>query len=260
MDFKMEYSKSQLERFLSRDKHLNMYSLGDLDNRFWGHNIWYSQKNGKDIRNLIQIYTGFDIPTLISFPEDLESYKPFFDKVAAYLPVKLMFHLLPDTLDVYKQYYQVSSLKRMLNMGLKDTSSIKSYQTEETIPLKMSHITKIKQLYAEAYPDNYFDPEMLKTGMFYGILIDNRLVSIAGIHVYSPRYKIAALGSITTHPDYRNRGFAGMLVAKVCSELLKKVDTIGLNVSADNGSAIHLYEKLGFVKNKELIEGILHKQ
>jgi RimJ/RimL family protein N-acetyltransferase len=259
MDFMMEYSKSRLERFLSRDKHLNMYSLGDLDDRFWNQNIWYSQRNGKEIKNLIQIYTHFDTPTLISFHEDLESYKPFLDKVAAYLPVKVMFHLLLETLDVYKQYYQVSSQNRMLNMSLKDLSSIKSYQAEEAIQLKMSHLTIIQQLYAEAYPDNYFDPEMLKTGMFYGIMKDNKLVSIAGIHVYSPRYKIAALGSITTHPDYRNRGFAAILVAKVCNELLKEVDTIGLNVSAENASAIHLYEKIGFVKNKEFIEGFLLK-
>ncbi len=259
MDFKMEHSKSRLVRFLSRDKHLNMYSLGDLDDRFWEHNIWYSHRNGKDIRNLIQIYTHFDTPTLISFPEDLESYKTFLDKVAAYLPVKVMFHLSPDALDVYRQYYRISSQTRMLNMSLKDIPSLKLHQAEETIQLKMSHLTIIKQLYAEAYPDNFFDPEILKTGMFYGILKDYRLVSIAGIHVYSPRYKIAALGSITTHPDYRNRGFAGILVSKVCTELLRKVDTIGLNVNAENGSAIHLYEKLGFVKNKEFIEGFLLK-
>jgi predicted GNAT family acetyltransferase len=71
-------------------------------------------------------------------------------------------------------------------------------------------------------------------------------VSVAGIHIHSKRYKLAALGNIATHPDYRGQGLAKASCAKLCQELIRTVDHIGLNVKADNASAIGCYEKLGF--------------
>jgi ribosomal protein S18 acetylase RimI-like enzyme len=67
------------------------------------------------------------------------------------------------------------------------------------------------------------------------------------VHVYSIRYKVAALGNITTHPDYRGRGYGRMVTGRVCKSLLgDEIDHIGLNVKADNAGAIRCYEKLGF--------------
>jgi predicted GNAT family acetyltransferase len=54
------------------------------------------------------------------------------------------------------------------------------------------------------------------------------------------------LGNITTHPDYRGRGYGRIVTAGVCKSLLSEIDHIGLNVKADNASAIRCYEKLGF--------------
>jgi predicted GNAT family acetyltransferase len=54
------------------------------------------------------------------------------------------------------------------------------------------------------------------------------------------------LGNIATHPDYRGRGYGRIAAAKVCKSLLNEIDDIGLNVKADNTSAIRSYEKLGF--------------
>jgi hypothetical protein len=44
---------------------------------------------------------------------------------------------------------------------------------------------------------------MLETSHTFGIYAGKQLASIAGIHVYSPRYKVATLGYVSTHPDYR---------------------------------------------------------
>jgi predicted GNAT family acetyltransferase len=52
----------------------------------------------------------------------------------------------------------------------------------------------------------------------------------------------------TTHPDARGRGLATLTTAKLCQELLRSVDDIGLNVRADNVAAIACYTKLGFTK------------
>ena len=87
---------------------------------------------------------------------------------------------------------------------------------------------------------------MLETKQYYGIRQSGELVSAAGVHVYSRRYKVAALGNITTHPKYRGRGYGRTVTAKVCNSLLHDIDDVGLNVKADNTSAIMCYERLGF--------------
>ncbi|MHC4559779.1 MAG: GNAT family N-acetyltransferase, partial [Planctomycetota bacterium] len=100
--------------------------------------------------------------------------------------------------------------------------------------------------FKKAYPGNFFEPRMLETNQYYGIRESDELISIAGVHVYSQRYKVAALGNITTHPNYRGRGYGTTVTAKVCKSLLREIDHIGLNVKADNTSAVRCYEKLGF--------------
>jgi ribosomal protein S18 acetylase RimI-like enzyme len=59
-------------------------------------------------------------------------------------------------------------------------------------------------------------------------------------------YTVAALGNITTHPQFRGHGLVKVVSAKLCQALLQKVEHIRLNVRADNQSAIACYTKLGF--------------
>ena len=88
------------------------------------------------------------------------------------------------------------------------------------------------QLYKESYPENWFDQRMLETNQYFGVWKDDKLVSIAGIHVYSEVYRVAALGNITTHPFYRNNGYGTLVTARLCQSLSEKVDHIGLNVKS----------------------------
>ena len=75
------------------------------------------------------------------------------------------------------------------------------------------------------------------------------LVSVAGVHVYSPQYKVAALGNITTRPDARGQGLGTAVTARLCQELLRAgMECVGLNVKADNQGAVACYEKIGFAR------------
>ncbi len=87
---------------------------------------------------------------------------------------------------------------------------------------------------------------MLSLGKYIGWRESGELVSAAGVHVYSAHYRVAALGNITTHPDHRNQGFARAVTARLCQELAREVDFIGLNVKCENQPALHLYQALGF--------------
>src|SRR5438270_4245 len=92
---------------------------------------------------------------------------------------------------------------------------------------ELGDLDDLQSLYRISYPENWFDPRMLETGHYYGIRRDAKLVSVAGVHVYSPQYKIGVLGNVTTHPDYRGQRLGSAVCAKLCKVLLETVDHVG---------------------------------
>jgi predicted GNAT family acetyltransferase len=116
----------------------------------------------------------------------------------------------------------------------------------ESFRLSRTDLAEVTEFYQRSYPGNWFDPRMLETGQYFGLREQGALVSVAGVHVYSPQYRVAALGNIATLPDCRGQGFARRVTAAVCRSLLSSVDYIGLNVKADNSPAIRCYQRLGF--------------
>nr|WP_277875856.1 GNAT family N-acetyltransferase [Trichocoleus sp. FACHB-90] len=131
-------------------------------------------------------------------------------------------------------------------MALTNSSYLESIDTSAVIPVSVSQGRELEELYGVSYPSNWFEPRMLETGYYYGLRRGETLVSVAGVHIYSQQYRVAALGNVTTHPQFRGLGLATAVCARLCQELLRHVDHIGLNVLAGNRSAIACYEKLGF--------------
>jgi ribosomal protein S18 acetylase RimI-like enzyme len=105
-------------------------------------------------------------------------------------------------------------------------------------------------------PDS-FDPGQLETGAFFGIRQDGELVAVAGTHVIGRRARVAAIGNVFTHPEYRRRGFAARASASVIEALLREeIETIVLNVAMANGPALALYRGLGFMPFCGYYEGV----
>ncbi len=131
-------------------------------------------------------------------------------------------------------------------MTLQQPKKVEAVNVSEVTALANQDLQDLLQLYSESYPNHAFTPAMLKTGHFFGIKRRGRLVSAAGLHVYSPKYGIAAVANIATHPDHRGEGLATAVTARLCRSLLRSVDLIGLNVKTDNVAAISCYRRLGF--------------
>ena len=47
-----------------------------------------------------------------------------------------------------------------------------------------------------------------RDGVYYGVRVDGRLVAAAGTHVISPTARLAVVGNVMTHVDFRGRGYA----------------------------------------------------
>jgi ribosomal protein S18 acetylase RimI-like enzyme len=242
------HDRSEVECFARRDTFLHLYELGDLDDFFWPHTVWYAHKDdGGQVRHLALLYLDQSIPTLLALSRDQSAMRAFLLALIPILPPRLYVHTGEEAVRAFEGCYDIRPRGPHHKMGLVDSSRVAGLDTSEVMTLSAADSDLLATLYRVSYPDNWFIPRMLETGVYQGIRRGGALISVAGVHVYSLKYKVAALGNVTTHPDWRGRGFATLATAKLCQELLRRgVDQIGLNVHADNQAAIACYRKLGF--------------
>ena len=242
------HDKSTIETFLRGNVFLNIYGLGDLDDFFWPYTTWYALTDSVGVQAIALMYTYGSLPCLHALAEgDKVIYtEELLRCLIPILPRSFDAHLSLGLESILAEHYTFRPHGKHYKMALTDKSLLSNVDTSRVAGLSMSHLSKIISLFKKAYPGNYFEPRMLETKQYYGIRESGELVSAAGVHVYSRRYRVAALGNITTHPKYRGRGYGRTVTAKVCKSLLREIDDIGLNVKADNTSAIRCYERLGF--------------
>lgn len=240
--------KDRIERFLRQNTPMHLYELGDLDADFFPDTQWYAGIFEEKLIALALLYSGLSIPTLIALNQETDALSDLIFGARKRLPNQYYAHLSPGLESALKSRYSFENLGPHYKMILSEPVLIKRVDTTEVIHLHSSDIADLISLYDESYPESWFDPSVFKNGIYTGIRMEGRLVSVAATHVYSKKYRVAALGNITTHPDYRNQGYGARVVADLCKNLLNSVDHIGLNVKVSNKTAIKLYENLGFQK------------
>lgn len=247
------HRKDEIEPFLRRNVFLHIYALGDLDEFFWPFTTWYALEDGRGIQAAILLYTAFETPTLMALHDP--PFEPMWDllkRARRILPPRVYAHLSPGgrqalgpniDADSRGQHYKMALVERKLSVP----------GAGSVVRLTHADVADLRSLYAVGYPANWFDPRQIDVG-YYGLRVNGELVSAAGAHVYSPTQRAAALGNIVTHPNHRGKGYAAAVTARLCSDLAPTVDHIGLNVKADNASAVACYERLGFRRVAEYEE------
>jgi predicted GNAT family acetyltransferase len=101
-----------------------------------------------------------------------------------------------------------------------------------------------------AFP-GFFRPRTYRMGSYYGIRsADGQLVAMGG-----ERMKLTGYGEVSavcTHPDFRGRGYAESIIWQVVRKHRRDGIRSFLHVGKANVKAIGLYERLGFVKCREI--------
>ncbi len=242
------HSKHEIEAYLRRDTFLHIYSIGDLDNFFWQYTTWYVLVDlQQEISAIALVYSGAPVPVLLAISEEPgDDMGELLESITHLLPRRFHAHLSGDRASIFADDYTIQSFGPHYKMALIYKERVDTIDTSNVVPLTTSDLPALQALYNASYPVNAFDPRMLETGYYYGTWQGSNIISVAGVHVYSQHYKVAALGNVTTHPDFRGQGLATATCAKLCQTLLRTIDHIGLNVKADNDSAIASYKKLGF--------------
>ena len=200
------HDKSEIERYLRQNALVHLYELGDLDDFFWQYTTWYALKEAQQIQALLMLYSAIKPPVLLAIGENPPSMRNLLQSSMHLLPRSFYAHLSGDLSTVLTTQYRLDSHGLHYKMALVDASRLEMIDTSEVIQLTETDLEELQMLYRVSYPGNSFDPRMLETGQFYGMRRDNALVSVAGVHVYSPRYKVGVVGNVTTHPAYRGKG------------------------------------------------------
>ncbi|WP_227678441.1 ribosomal protein S18-alanine N-acetyltransferase [Psychrobacter vallis] len=110
--------------------------------------------------------------------------------------------------------------------------------------LVQQHDAWIYQTLAELLEQDSIDMLIVYEQAPSTIIIDNKVV---GYCLYQVVFEQAEILRIGTHPDYQRRGIASQIFAKLNAELqAKQVESLLLEVRADNTPAIALYEQQAF--------------
>ncbi|MFD3722174.1 GNAT family N-acetyltransferase [Streptomyces sp. NPDC058674] len=247
MTLRSLHDRSALAARFGRDPAMHLMELGDLDDLLWPHTSWYTVSESGPVA---LVYAVGEIPTVLAFsrPGEAGELEELAGALLPVLPRRFFGHVTGAVGKVLESAYAARSQAALLRMVLTDPGPAARHPGGpwRPAPLGRSDLPELLELFAQAYPGNWFDHRMLDTGQYVGARQEGRLVAVAGVHVHSAAYRVAAIGNVATHPGVRGRGAGGACVAELCRRLDGSVEHIGLNVRADNATAVGLYRRLGF--------------
>ncbi len=225
--------KEAISSILSTDRPWASYALSDLSDLHFGLSRYYV--NGP---NLMLVYEVLQPPALFLYGGTgalrfICSFLPAGDYNASFIGE-------PEA--IFSEGTNVVQLRRMLRMmqDLKD----KTFDIGVAEELGAKDSEAITALMVH-YPDNSFHKDQLAYP-FAGIYLDDQLAACAGTHVVNADERVACIGNVVVHPEYRRRGFAQQVIGKVLTLLADQADLVTLNVAVKNKEAVELYQRLGF--------------
>lgn len=245
--------RDALHAFLVQDRLYAAYAICDLEDREFARTRWGAAYDGDEMVAIGLEYLG---PT----PQPLFVMGRT-DGIAAVLrdvikPRAAYIATRPEMLPAIEPYYRVDAGPQMLRMWV-DRAHYRPYPAtvQRLLPVEIGELNRLYQLgFASWLPSG-----AIADGVYYGMRVNGRLIAAAGTHVVSPRARLAVVGNVLTHTDYRGRGFATAVTGAVTAELLRTCDQVVLNVRADNPPAINAYRRLGYAEHTRFDERLIHR-
>ena len=245
--------RDALHTFLAQDRLYAAYAICDLEDREFSRTRWGAAYDGDHIVAVGLEYTG-PTPQPLFVMGRTEGIGAVLRDVirprAAYIAAR------QEMLPAIEAHYRVDPGPQMVRMWV-DRSHFKPYPAtvQRLLPVEIGELNRLYQLgFASWLPAT-----AIADGVYYGMRVNGRLVAAAGTHVISHGARLAVVGNVLTHMDYRGRGFATAVTGAVTAELLRSCDQVVLNVRSDNPPAINAYRHLGYSEHARFEERLIHR-
>lgn len=240
---------------LDRDRVYAAYAIGDLEPALFAQCEWVLAEHADGMYSLALLFKGLEPDTLLLYgdPRGLAVIL-----AGAMRPALSYAIFTEEQAPALRAHYALAEMKRMVRM-VWDRAAPLPPPSPLAFRLTGARLAEVQSLY-RLYAEAHFSPYQLMQGVFYGVERDGRLVAVAGTHLVSQTYGVAAVGNVFTHPDYRGRGYAQACTAAVLRDLGARIPTVVLNVGADNPVAQHVYAKLGFSVHCEYYEAMAYRR
>ena len=245
--------RDALHAFLAQDRLYAAYAICDLEDREFDRTRWGAAYDGDQMVAVGVEYTGPTPQPLFVMGRTDGIGAVLRDVIrprAAYIAARQ--EMLPSI----EAHYRVDPGPQMVRMWV-DRSHFKPYPAtvQRLLPVEIGELNRLYQLgFASWLPAT-----AIADGVYYGMRVNGRLVAAAGTHVISHAARLAVVGNVLTHMDYRGRGFATAVTGAVTAELLRSCDQVVLNVRADNPPAINAYRHLGYNEHARFEERLIHR-
>lgn len=158
----------------------------------------------------------------------------------------------PEHRQTVERHFILTRDQLMVRMAV-DVDSFRPVEGE-AVPLRGEDISRVNRLYSSEGGAAVYSSRHVEQGVYFGVVAEGRLVSIAGTHVDAPSERIAVVGNVFTHPRYRGGGLATIATSGVTRSLLQHCKLVTLTVESDNEPALAVYRKLGYRQECNLYE------
>jgi ribosomal protein S18 acetylase RimI-like enzyme len=250
---RMTADRPLLRSFLEQDRLYAAYAICDLEEHEFSRTRWGLAWDGDAPVSLVLEYSGpTPQPLFVMGRHDgievvlRDLIRPRVAFVAA----------PPAVMSAVATAYRIDPGPAMVRMWV-DRERFRPYPAtvQRLLPVEIGDLNRLYQLgFASWLP-----AATIAEGVYYGLRVNGQLVSAAGTHVISRTARLAVVGNVLTHADFRGRGFATAVTGAVTAELLRSCDQVVLNVRADNPPALAAYRRLGYAEHVRFEERLVHR-
>jgi ribosomal protein S18 acetylase RimI-like enzyme len=242
-----------IRAYLERDRRYAAYAICDLEEREFARTRWGMAWENDSPIALVLEYNGPTPQPLFAMGRE--------DGIAVILrdlirPRVAYVAVAPTVLPAIETAYRVDPGPSMVRMWV-DRAHFQPYPAtvQRLLPVEIGDLNRLYQLgFASWLPST-----AIADGVYYGLRVNGQLVAAAGTHIVSAAARLAVVGNVLTHIDYRGRGFATAVTGAVTADLLRTCDEVVLNVRADNPPALNAYRRLGYREHARFEERLVHR-
>jgi GNAT superfamily N-acetyltransferase len=236
---------AELAELYAPDRLAHPYGLADLEEPFWSSSTWH--RRGDAVVAVLDLGGDPAVYAIAADDEKAAATLELLADLAPSLPDRFLITGPVGVTGPLSATHRIEWVGPHVKMHLADPSRLTPPDDRVEWLDRAAAVDVVTLRATDHDVSAFFVPELLDSGHYGGIRVDGDLVAIAGVHVLSERYGVAAIGNVFTRPDHRGQGLASALTATVAQRLLPLVPTIGLNVQTTNGAARTVYQRLGFV-------------